>query len=78
MFGTIRAVAKGFQATLELAVVGPLTRMRSLVDLQVLQAGKGLVATGELIRAHMWRRKRKKGKTVEIFYSISADSKSGI
>lgn len=78
VFGTIRAVTKGFRAALELAVVGPLARMRALMNFQVFQAGEGLVATGELIRAHVGRKEEKAIRNEWNLVSISGDSKSRI
>lgn len=60
VFGTIRTVAKGLRTALELALVRPLASMRSLVDFQVFQPGKGFVAARELIRASRCEKERRK------------------
>ena len=80
VFGTIRAVAEGLGAALELALVRPLARVRSLVDFQILQAGEGLVAAGELIRAIAAAGGRKgREKNIENYFrSETIENKSRI
>lgn len=81
VFGTIRAVAEGLGAALKLALVRPLARVRSLVDFQILQAGEGLVAAGELIRAIAAAAGGRKGREKNIenyFRSETIENKSRI
>lgn len=62
MFRPIRTVAERLRASVVLASVRSFARVRTLVDLQVLQPRKRLITTAKLLRAE---REREGGKGKE-------------
>lgn len=61
MFGTIRTVAERLRASIVLAAVRSFARMRSLVDLKILQSRKGLITTAKLWSVNWSKRTNDKG-----------------